>query len=48
MNVLMVVEDDADLRVLVRFRFDLDPDFELDGQAADIPTAVTEAAQIPP
>ena len=44
----MVVEDEEDIRMLVRFRLELEPDFDLDGEAADIDTAVAEAATSQP
>ena len=43
MKVMMVVEDDPDIRMLVRLRFRFDTDFDLEGEAADIPTAVVFA-----
>lgn len=48
MRVLLVVEDEPDIRMLVRIRFRLDPDFELDGDAADIEAAVQAAASSHP
>ena len=39
-RVLMVVEDDPDLRLLVRVMFANAPDFEVDGEAADAATAI--------
>lgn len=43
MKVLMAVEDDADIRMLVRFQFDVDPAFEIDGEYVDIDSAVAAA-----
>lgn len=43
MKVLLVVEDEPDLQLLVQLQFSLDPDFEVDGQAADIATAIALA-----
>lgn len=43
MRVLLVVEDEPDIRMLVRLRFRQDPDFELDGDAADVDAAVRAA-----
>ena len=48
MNVLIVVEDDPDIRMLVRFQFSRDTDFELDGEAADVEAAVEMAAAMAP
>jgi DNA-binding NarL/FixJ family response regulator len=45
---MLVVEDDDDVRSLVRLYFGLDPGFELDGQAVDIPSAVAAARADPP
>jgi len=39
-RVLVVVEDEADLRLLVRVMFSNAPDFELAGEAADAATAI--------
>lgn len=43
MNVLLVVDDESDIRLLVRFQFGGDPDFEVDGEATDIETALDAA-----
>lgn len=48
MRVLLVVEDEPDIRMLVRLRFRLDSDFELDGDAADIEGAVLAASSSNP
>jgi len=40
MKVFSVVEDDEDIRMLIRVQFSLDRDFSVDGQAGDIATAV--------
>lgn len=42
-KVLLVVEDDKDIRFLVRLQFSLDPTFELDGEAIDIDGATAAA-----
>ena len=47
-SVLLVVEDDLDIRHLVRLTFAADPAFELDGQASDARTAVDLAAAAHP
>jgi DNA-binding response OmpR family regulator len=39
-KVFLVVEDDEDIRTLVRLQFGLDPEFEVGGEAADLTTAV--------
>ncbi|MGI8792108.1 MAG: response regulator, partial [Acidimicrobiales bacterium] len=44
-RVLMVVEDDTDIRFLVRIQFGADPDFSLDGEAADATAAIETASQ---
>lgn len=43
MKVLLIVEDDHDISRLVRFQFELDPDFEIDGAAVDVESAITAA-----
>lgn len=40
----MVVEDEEDIRMLVRFRFEMEPDFDLDGEASDLSSAIAAAA----
>jgi DNA-binding NarL/FixJ family response regulator len=47
-NVLMAVEDDADIRTLVRFQFALDAAFEIDGEYADVDSAVAAAEKHQP
>jgi len=47
-RVLLVVEDDPDIRLLVRMLFAVHPDFTLDGEAADIAGAVAAAAASSP
>lgn len=37
---VFLVEDDEDIRVLVGLHFSLEPEFAVDGEAADIATAV--------
>lgn len=44
-HVLLVVEDDADIRSLVRLTFAADPAFELDGQASAVEDALIAARQ---
>ena len=48
MKIILVVEDDEDVRSLVRLYFSLDPGFGLDGEAVDIPSAVAAARADPP
>lgn len=48
MNVFLVVEDDPDIRMLVRFMFSGDPDFEVSGEVADMDAAVQVAADLQP
>jgi len=48
MKVLLVVEDDPDIRMLVRFNFASEPDFEIDGEAATAEAAITIAAATRP
>lgn len=40
----MVVEDDPDICMLVRFRFRVDADFDIDGETADVASAVAYAS----
>ena len=40
MNVLTVVEDDLDLRLLVRLKFEADPEFTLAGEASSAEEAI--------
>lgn len=47
-KVLLVVEDDDDIRFLVRMQFSLDPTFVLDGEAADIDGAIAAARESSP
>lgn len=44
----MVVEDEDDIRMLVRFRFELESEFDVDGEAADIETAIDAAKSSQP
>lgn len=48
MRVLVVVEDDPDIRLLLRFELDRDPDLEIGGEAADAETAIELARSIQP
>lgn len=47
-NVLMVVEDEEDIRLLVRMQFSRDPMFDLDGDAVTIEQAVELAERHQP
>jgi DNA-binding NarL/FixJ family response regulator len=47
-KVLLVVEDDADIRMLITLKFSLDPDFVIAGEAGDVVTAVEIARSSPP
>lgn len=40
MRVLLVVEDDPDIRMLIRFNFAADADFEIDGEASTAEEAI--------
>lgn len=44
MKVLVVVEDDRDIRFLVRIHFGGDPAFDLQGEATDVEGGLAEAA----
>lgn len=47
-RVLLVVEDEADIRMLVRMAFAADSAFELDGQAGAVPEALALARESRP
>ena len=47
-SVLLVVEDDPDIRMLVRIGFAADPAFTLDGEAADATAAIELARSSAP
>ncbi len=48
MKVLLVVEDDPDIRLLLRFEFDRDPDLQIQGEAAEAESAIALARSIQP
>lgn len=48
MKVLVIVEDDRDIRLLVRFQFSADPDFEVRGEAADVESGLVQATSHQP
>lgn len=48
MKVLLVVEDEPDLQLLIRYSFGRDPDFELDGQTSTAADAITLARKHQP
>lgn len=48
LRVLVVIEDDADFRRLIRLTLAADPDFEVDGEAASAAEALPLAEQTQP
>jgi DNA-binding NarL/FixJ family response regulator len=47
-KVLLVVEDDPEIRLLLRFEFDRDPDLQIQGKAAEAESAIALARSIQP
>lgn len=48
MKVLLVVEDEPDIRLLVRVNFALDPRFQVDGEASTADEAIALVLDRPP